>query len=738
MQSAPRLHDRKGFGYRRFGTRGGALVTRSFINWTIFMTRFSNFVFCLALVQLLTTAPAHAADDFISGDVKSADGAAQSGVWVIAETSETPTPYRKIVVTDDAGRFVLPQLPNTNFDVWVRGYGLLDSDPVTARAGTSVSLKVEVAESDVDAAQVYPANYWLSLLEPPPETAFGVQAAGGEGGIFGGKDDAANVDPFKSQEAWLSHLKLDCVLCHQLGAAVTRLPNAAGFEHGFPKAGAMKYFADRMGTQRLPQALGKWGAAIAAGAAPQAPPRPSGIERNLVITQWAWGDQYSYAHDEIATDKRNVGVNAGGPVYGIDLANDYLLVVDPNSHSAERIHVPTLNNFTTPWCEQTFKAADSSDVVSYGFGTLGCPWPGYQSAHAGAYRNPANPHNPMMDANGKVWLTTQVRRQWAEDIPKFCQDDPAITANRHHRQLGYYDPQAKQFELIDTCYGTHHLQFDADGVLWTSGDDYVVGWFDPAKYDPKDPATLASANGHSEVRLDTDGDGKADRALVGFHYGVIPNPVDSSVWSAITPGITSPIGEPGYLLRYDRETDRHEAFAPPHPGMGPRGVDVDSQGIIWTALAGSGHLARFDRSRCAQTWGDGQQCPEGWSYWRTPGPVFKGMAAESPSASTDMHYYLWVDQFDTFGLGRDVVIVNGTNSDSLLAFVPASETFVMIRIPYPLNTYTRGLDGRIDDAATGWKGRGLWFTNGLDPIIHSEVPRSYAGQIQIRPDPLAH
>jgi hypothetical protein len=313
-----------------------------------------------------------------------------------------------------------------------------------------------------------------------------------------------------------------------------------------------------------------------------------------------------------------------------------------------------------------------------------------------------------------------------------------ITSYRHHRQLGFYDPNAKTFELIDTCYGTHHLQFDNHGVVWTSGDDYVIGWFDPAKYDPKNPTTLEAAPGHSEVRLDTDGDGKPDRALVGFHYGVIPNPIDKAVWSAVTPGITSPAGEPGYLLRYDPTTDQHEAYAPPAPGMGPRGIDVDSKGIIWTALAGSGQLARFDRNRCKQTWGAGEQCPEGWTAWRTPGPTFKGIKPNAPEGSTDMHYYLWVDQFNAFGLGKDVVIVNGTNSDALIAFDPGTEQFTVIRVPYPLNTYTRGLDGRIDDPNTGWKGRGLWFTNGLDPIIHSEMPRSYVAQVQLRPDPLAH
>ena len=81
--------------------------------------------------------------------------------------------------------------------------------------------------------------------------------------------------------------------------------------------------------------------------------------------------------------------------------------------------------------------------------------------------------------------------------------------------------------------------------------------------------------------------------------------------------------------------------------------------------------------------------------------------------------------------------MNGTGSDSLLAFDPQTESFTVIRVPYPLNTYTRGLDGRIDDAQAGWKGRALWFNNGLDPMIHSEIPQSYVGKVQLRPDPMA-
>ena len=105
--------------------------------------------------------------------------------------------------------------------------------------------------------------------------------------------------------------------------------------------------------------------------------------------------------------------------------------------------------------------------------------------------------------------------------------------------------------------------------------------------------------------------------------------------------------------------------------------------------------------------------------------------------NADFHYYVWVDKYNTLGMGKDTPILNGTASDSLLAFDRKTKKFIVIRIPYPLNAYQRGLDGRIDNPKTGWKGRGLWFDNGLDPIIHNEVQQGYVGKVQLRPNPLA-
>src|ERR1022692_265398 len=101
--------------------------------------------------------------DDIGGAVTSSKGP-EAGVWVIAETTDLPTKFRKIVVTDDAGRYLLPELPQANYKVWVRGYGLVDSKPVEATPGKTLALTAVVAPTLQAAAQYYPADYWFSLI----------------------------------------------------------------------------------------------------------------------------------------------------------------------------------------------------------------------------------------------------------------------------------------------------------------------------------------------------------------------------------------------------------------------------------------------------------------------------------------------------------------------------------------------------------------------------------------------
>src|SRR6059036_1662356 len=110
-------------------------------------------------------------NDDIGGVVTGPRGP-EAGVWVIAETRDLPTKMIRIVVTDDQGRYLIPDLPKSNYDVWVRGYGLVDSSKVKAQPGKLLNLKAVAAPSPRAAAEYYPALYWFSLLQVPPKSDF--------------------------------------------------------------------------------------------------------------------------------------------------------------------------------------------------------------------------------------------------------------------------------------------------------------------------------------------------------------------------------------------------------------------------------------------------------------------------------------------------------------------------------------------------------------------------------------
>jgi hypothetical protein len=180
-----------------------------------------------------------------------------------------------------------------------------------------------------------------------------------------------------------------------------------------------------------------------------------------------------------------------------------------------------------------------------------------------------------------------------------------------------------------------------------------------------------------------------------------------------------------------------EIYDVAQPGYGSRGADIDSHGVVWVSLA-SGHLGAFDRRKCKGPLNGpkatGDQCPEGWSFYRLPGPAFAGV----PNESVESSYYTWVDQHDTLGLGADTPIATGNLFDGFHALV--NGRFVTLRVPYPLGFYAKGLDGRIDDPKAGWKGRGIWATSGDRAPWHMEGGKGtkpLVVHIQVRPNPLA-
>jgi hypothetical protein len=277
------------------------------------------------------------------------------------------------------------------------------------------------------------------------------------------------------------------------------------------------------------------------------------------------------------------------------------------------------------------------------------------------------------------------------------------------------DPNTMKYTFIDTCFGTHHLQFgfDDNDTLWTSGGGPVVGWLNTKLFDETGDA--AKAQGWTALVLDTNGNGKRDayvepnqavdpqkdKRLEGGVYAIMPSPVDSSVW-----GTT--FAMKGTIVRLDPganppETALTEVYNVPPPGFAPRGADIDSKGVVWVSL-GSGHLGSFDRKKCKAPLNGrnatGDQCPEGWTFYQYPGPGFASIGDNSAEAS----YYTWVDQHNTLGLGNDVPISTGNENDALLALVDGK--WVVLRVPYPLSVYAKGLDGRIDDPNAGWEGAG--------------------------------
>src|SRR5262249_24428931 len=122
------------------------------------------------LAALSVVFSAHAQKASIKGTVTGPNGP-EAGVWVIAGTADLPTGYAKIVVTDDKGSFVIPQLPKASYDVWVRGYGLTDSEKTKASPGKNLKFTVKTA-SEKEAAEHYPGMYWYSLINIPGKDQF--------------------------------------------------------------------------------------------------------------------------------------------------------------------------------------------------------------------------------------------------------------------------------------------------------------------------------------------------------------------------------------------------------------------------------------------------------------------------------------------------------------------------------------------------------------------------------------
>ena len=667
------------------------------------------------------------------GGVVTGPSGPEAGVWVIAETTELQTKFAKVVVTDDRGRYLIPDLPKAGYSVWVRGYGLVDSPKVRATPGNTLNLTATPAPSPAAASQYYPAIYWYSLLKIPQPGEF-------------------PVGKVKSQGEWLSVVKTNgCNGCHAMGTRGTRtvpkdfahMKSADAWARRIQSGQALPQMArdiNRLDPTRALALFADWTDRIAAGELPFAQPqRPQGIERNIVLTLWDWGSPTTYLHDLIGTDRRKPTVNANGKLYGsAEESTDMVPVIDPRTNTVSEMKHP-VRDPKTP----SSKSSPMQPSAYWGPNPI---WDAQTSNH-----------NPMMDEKGRPWFAARVRHP---DNPAFCKKGSShpsakvVPIEQSGRHLSMYDPASGKWTLISTCFPTHHLIFaeDANNTIWTSSafGTGVVGWLNRKMFE--ETGDEERSQGWTPFIIDTNGNGrrdawvehdqpldpKRDKRVMLNIYAVAVSPVDGAVWGTAW---SSPY--PGYIVRVapganPTETALTEIYEPPLPGYGPRGGDIDRNGIYWASLA-SGHLGKFDRSKCkvlnGPTTAAGKHCPEGWTLYPFPGPQFRDVKAPG---SAEASYYTWVDQYNTLGLGANVPIATGNLNDAYLALVDGK--FVTLRVPYPMGFFPKWGEGRIDDPNGGWKGRALWSTSSTRTVFHNESGKGEQPKVirfQLRPDPLA-
>ena len=246
-------------------------------------------------------------------------------------------------------------------------------------------------------------------------------------------------------------------------------------------------------------------------------------------------------HDLISADKRNPKVNANGPVYGAaENSVDYMPVVDPNTHVASRVPLQVRDPLTPT-------TASTPPLMPSPYWRDEVIWDSQSVAHSFA-----------MDRQARVWIAARVR---PAETPAFCQSGSshlsaqAFPIERSNRQMQLWDPETQKISTVDTCFGTHHLNFADDDTLWFTGSGPVVAWFDTKVFDETGDEALAQ--GWTVQVLDTNGNGRRDAYVEpGEPDRTPPRTPGSNVASTVWPRVRvdgsiwgSTLGMPGGLVR---------------------------------------------------------------------------------------------------------------------------------------------------------------------------------------------
>ena len=473
---------------------------------------------------------------------------------------------------------------------------------------------------------------------------------------------------------------------------------------------AMVNMAAALGRQDVKVSLANfanWTDRIAAGELPFAKPeRPQGVERNIVVTQWDWADPKVYLHDQVSTDKRKPTVNAYGKNYGAtEESADYFPILDSQTNRATMVKMPVRD----------------ADMESTKSNTMA---PSVYWGDEAIWDCKTSMHNPMMDERGDVWFTSRVGKpgqpgllpaglgsSFGEGVPaQGIHPAPRLLQSEDRRDqadpdLLQHPPPGvrgrRQQHPVDQrrrCARRRHRLAEPQGVRGNRRRAEGPG-LDPDRHRHQrqrqarrlcraEPAGRSHQGQAHQCRLLWGRREPGRRYDLGF--GARISRVTSSA------SIRVPIRR---RPPWRKSTSRRS------PGFGPRGFDIDRNGVAYVPLS-SGHLAAFDRRKCkgplnGPQAADGKLCPEGWTLTPFPGPQFRNVAE---SGSAEASYYTWVDQFNTSGLGTNVPMATGNANELLLALVDGK--WVNMRVPYPLGFFAKWMDGRIDDPECRLEGPG--------------------------------
>ena len=452
-------------------------------------------------------------------------------------------------------------------------------------------------------------------------------------------------------------------------------------------------------------------------------------------------------HDLIASDRRNPTVNGYGPLYGsTEYSTDNLPILDPETNTASTFHAPVRDPDTARIARPRPRRHEHTVRSRPPIGAMNKMWD-----------SKVNNHNSMIDQKGRVWLAAAIR---AADNPAFCKrgsDNPSaklFPIEKNVRQIGMLDPKTMKYTFVDTCFGTHHLQFgyDANNTVWASGGGPVLGWVNTKMFDETGDA--AKSQGWTAFVLDTNGNGKRDEDYVQPNQPVDPEEGQAHCRRILCGDAKSgrrlDMGDCRRVRRQGRRVARRSGSEP--AGNGDLGNLQYPAAGLWAARRRYRQQRR--RLGVARQRAYRQLRPQplqGTAERTDSRPAITAPRAGNStnirvlglkaSAITALRRAITAGSISTIRsvLANDVPMSTGNLNDGLIALKDGK--MVTLRVPYPMGFYAKGFDGRIDDPNAGWKGRGLWTSSGDRTPWLKEGGKGRMPMVvhfQLRPDPLAH